>query len=978
MHKLCRVIGVLLAVATGHCCFAQALSFPALETPDLRLVDGASAEYLQPHVARTFLNALEFHKALFDWEPGEQTAVVLRDSGDVGNGSAGPVPTNHIFLQVSPPSVTFETNPKLERMFSLFNHEVLHLATLDANNTKDRFWRSLFQGKPRANRGHPESIFYQYLVAPRSYSPAWFAEGSAVFVETWMSGGIGRAQSGYYEMVFRAKVRDEAEFYSNLGLVSEGMASDFLGYTNAYLYGTRFVSYLAYKYSPDDVIAWLKRDDASDAGFSDQFERVFGVNMQDEWDLWIEFEKSFQRDNLAAVREFPLTQARALARTGLGSVSRSFFDKKSSSIIGGFYYPGVLPHIGKYSAANQSLTNLVTVKGAIKFSVASTAFDEKGRRLFYTEDNSRKRDLMSVDVDTFEVKLIAKNLRVGDLAFNSKDNSLYGIRHHRGLASLVGIPEPYERVLTLHEFPYGTVMSNIDISNNGEYLSATMGDIQGKQNLSIFRIRDLIKGVVKPVRTFDFGFAIPEGFVFSPDDRYLFGTAYYTGVSNIFRWEIQTGDMEAVTNAETGFFRPIPLEDGSLLAFEYTGQGFIPVEIDPTPTDDLSAIKFLGSEIANKHPVVGTWGAGSPAGIDLDSMITGNADYVPIRELLYDAGYPILEGYRNESALGYSFNWTDPLLLNSAQLDLSYSWDDSISSDEKLHVDLQYKHLDWTLRYWHNNADFYDLFGPTERSRKGDAFIVSYDTNLRYDPPRRLDFNADLAYYKGLDQLPVNQNVGTPIEDLLSGNAAFTYSDLKKSQNAVDHENGYRWVVEALVDYADGTSYPKLHAGFDFGFQLPIKHSSLWLYNAAGIGQGDREEVFSNYYFGGFGNNYVDDEEVKRYREYDSFPGFEIGEIAARDFAKTVVELNLPPIRFAEIGIPAFYLGHIRPAIFAGALWTDPGSSLDEQFTTVGAQVDLSFTLLHKLPMTLSLGYAKGFASDNKGEGEWMLSLKIL
>ena len=34
------------------------------------------------------------------------------------------------------------------------------------------------------------------------------------------------------------------------------------------------------------------------------------------------------------------------------------------------------------------------------------------------------------------------------------------------------------------------------------------------------------------------------------------------------------------------------------------------------------------------------------------------------------------------------------------------------------------KTLNWDLHYWHNGADFYDLFGPVERSRKGDAFIV--------------------------------------------------------------------------------------------------------------------------------------------------------------------------------------------------------------------------------------------------------------
>ena len=40
----------------------------------------------------------------------------------------------------------------------------------------------------------------------------------------------------------------------------------------------------------------------------------------------------------------------------------------------------------------------------------------------------------------------------------------------------------------------------------------------------------------------------------------------------------------------------------------------------------------------------------------------------------------------------------------------------------------------------------------------------------------------------------------------------------------------------------------------------------------------------------------------------ESFPGFDIDEITARKFARVTGEVNLPPIRFAEVGTPAFYL----------------------------------------------------------------------
>ncbi len=78
-------------------------------------------------------------------------------------------------------------------------------------------------------------------------------------METWMAGGLGRAQGGYDEMVWRAKVHDHARFFSPLGLESEGTQIDFQVGANSYLYGTRFMSYLALTYGPEKVVEWLRR-----------------------------------------------------------------------------------------------------------------------------------------------------------------------------------------------------------------------------------------------------------------------------------------------------------------------------------------------------------------------------------------------------------------------------------------------------------------------------------------------------------------------------------------------------------------------------------------------------------------------------------------------------------------------------------------------------------------------------------------------
>ena len=979
MRKGHVLAALVVAAVLSGCASTGQFELESMETRDLRVLYGASESYLAPHAARSFENSLAFQRKTFDWSPWERSTIVLTDLSDYGNAGASASPSNGVSVFIAPDSLTLETSPGSERMFMLANHELVHVATMDGWNQGDARWRTFFGGKPRPTDEHPETILYNYLTVPRLSVPRWYLEGSAVFMETWMSGGFGRAQGAYDEMVFRAMVRDDAHFYSPLGLESAGTASDFQTMSNAYLYGTRFISYLALQYSPEQVVQWLKRGKDSKAYYSRQFAQVFGAPLDEVWDRWIAWEHDFQQGNLQQVREFPMTPTQRLVPSALGSVSKSFIDEQDNTLIGGFRYPGVLAHVGVLSLADGNIRRLVEIKGPMKYRVTSSAYDPQTKTFFYTTDNLDYRDLMSVNVHTGEARRLMRDARIGDLAFDAADSSLWGLRHSEGYVTLVRMLPPYTEWSQVHTWPYGEVPFELDVSNDGHLLSMSVAEISGKKFLRLFAIADLLAGKVEPVGQHDFGQATPEGFVFTADGRYLYGSSYYTGISNIYRYEIATGDVEAVSNAETGLFRPIPQADGSLVVQEYTGQGFVLARINPVPLQDLSAITFLGAQIADQHPVVKSWAVGSPAKVPLESMIVRQGKYRPLHELKLESMYPVVEGYRGGTALGWHANITDPLRLQKLELDASISTSGSVPGDERLHARIGYTGMNWYASYWHNYADFYDLFGPVETSLKGDAVIAGYKRVLIYDDPRHLDFDGSVAYYKGLDTVPGNQNVATSATDLFVAKAGLKYTNFRASQNSVDNERGFGWNIDTTLLSGAGRQVPKLRAGFDAGFILPWAHSSLWLYSAAGYSGGKRGDNLASFYFGGFHNNYVDKGEPKRYRQFDSFPGFDIDEVGGKSFVKSTLEWNLPPIRFEEVGVPGFYLGWIRPALFAGLLVTDPGqATYRRSVRDVGGQVDLRFNVLNRFPMTLSLGYALGFAAGGKTGDEWMLSLKIL
>ena len=374
--------------------------------------------------------------------------------------------------------------------------------------------------------------------------------------------------------------------------------------------------------------------------------------------------------------------------------------------------------------------------------------------------------------------------------------------------------------------------------------------------------------------------------------------------------------MKAVSNAETGFFRPIPMADGRLVVFSYTGEGFTPAIIEPRPLEDLSAITFLGTELVARHPVVTTWQVPAANTVDYEAQVKSTGVYRPLGEVQLLNGFPVLEGYKNTAAAGYHLNLGDPLGFAHLGVTAAYTPDQNLPDNERGHVYVDGHYLGWRAGLAWNRSNFYDLFGPTQRGRKGYAATLGYDQFLIFEPPKRLAVSYDVAYYDKIDTLPGAQNVATTFDRLLTGEIALRYSDVRRSLGAVEDEKGVTWSAVATGYRMEESTVTQLRGGLDAGLPLPLGHSSVWSRSAAGVANGDRNNPILNYYFGGFGNNIVDDGVVKRYREYRSMPGFDIDEIAGRTLrqADARVEPAADGVRVAWQAEPS------SPIVAAGAV----------------------------------------------------------
>jgi hypothetical protein len=652
-------------------------------------------------------------------------------------------------------------------------------------------------------------------------------------------------------------------------------------------------------------------------------------------------------------------------------------------------FPGQVAHIAALPLDGSPPRTLREVKGPALYFVCSLAWNPLDHMLFYTTDNDAWRDLCSLDPSTGRSRVLMRDARVGDLAFNRADRSLWGVRHFNGISTLVRIPPPYTDYRRVFSFPYGRDVYDLDLSPDGQTLAASIAEISGRHSLRLMNVPTLLAGDTTSRNLWDFGLSIPTGFVFSEDGRYLFGTSYYTGVSNVFRYDLVADSMDVVTNAETGFFRPLPLSADSLLVFRYSGRGFVPAVVQARPLDDVSAITFLGERLVDRYPQLKGWKAPSPAAVDLAALGPREGPYRSWRSLRLVSLYPIVEGYKDRAAFGVEAIGSDPTSRHELALSASGTTDQDLGEEERWHVALTYKRHDLDLALRYNPASFYDLFGPTQTSRKGYGAAMGYRRTLLRDEPRTLELQVESSVWSGLERLPEAQNVSTSpgFDKLLAQAVRLRDRHLRSSLGAVDHEKGYEWSLGVAANGvrfhrhggATWRGYPFLEGTLDLGAPLPLGHSSLWLRGAAGWSAGDRHEPFANFFFGGFGNNWVDHREVKRYREPASFPGLAIDALHGVDYGKILGEWNLPPLRFERLGAPALYGSWLRLSLFGSSIVTNLGHEPDRRrVANAGAQADLRLQLFTQQPLTLSGGYARAFERGATAEEEWMISLKIL
>ena len=152
-----------------------------------------------------------------------------------------------------------------------------------------------------------------------------------------------------------------------------------------------------------------------------------------------------------------------------------------------------------------------------------------------------------------------------------------------------------------------------------------------------------------------------------------------------------------MTNTETGFFQPIPLADGSLLVFRYTGDGFVPSRIatrEPARGRQRHLVPRR-TRSSRSDPVLKAW---------MRRLAVGGAAGVARRKHRrridrsgacgWSLVYPSFEGYKDTVAVGVRVRTSPiPLQLNRLSLNAGVSPIGDLQDSERVHLRGEYQPL---------------------------------------------------------------------------------------------------------------------------------------------------------------------------------------------------------------------------------------------------------------------------------------------
>jgi hypothetical protein len=588
-----RALGALGALVLGATTPAFAARDPeiryrTLETAHFKVTYGTEQQEIADHVADLAEDLRERLGKAVGFRPSEKVEILLTDETDDANGSATAIPYDAVRLYLTAPDDLSPLGDVDNWYTELLTHEYTHIVHVDQMSGLPVLVNKIL-GK---------------TYAPNQVQPRWILEGLAVLEETKETSG-GRLRSSIWDMYLRTDFLE-----GNIGTLDQ-MCNYVRRWPQGniwYLYGSHLWAYVVETYG-EDVVRKIASDYGANLlpwGINRSAKRATGKTWEELYDEWVVWQKKKFQAAEATIVSRGLREGVRLT-TGGQSANHPRWIPKGSALGN----PGDILYFRDDGHDRSGLWRLpvtrakdggLDVHEADREVVVRTAgeanftFAPSGDLVFHQNAYHRNlyafNDLFRLDANTRDAsglgerrERLTDGVRAQDPAVSPDGHQIVFVGNHRGTRTLY--LADYATTSASNDrsgrSASGTV-SNIRVlgrrgrwdqafspawSPDGKHVAYSHFAVGGYKDI---RIVDVATGATETL----FGDrAIESGPTYSADGKQLYFHSDRTGVFNVYRYTLATGELKQVTNVRNGAFFPQISPDGRhLLYLGYTHTGF--------------------------------------------------------------------------------------------------------------------------------------------------------------------------------------------------------------------------------------------------------------------------------------------------------------------------------------------------------------------------------------------------------------------
>lgn len=488
----------------------------------------------------------------FKWTPAEPVDIVLTDQTDFSNGSATPIPGNHMTIYVAAPD-----DPPLEDhagwLETVITHEYTHILHLDKAKGGPAVMRKIF--------GRVPTFIPNFF--PNLAQPLWLIEGLATYVETDPARGIGRGQSSFTDMIMRMEVQNGIKPIQQVNLP----ITTWPGGGARYYYGVHFYRFIEERYGQDKVKRFVDEysDDLLPFFVNRNSKKVFRKNLNRMWGEFERYLNDKYKPQLAAIEQQGTRTGEQLTHDGyFGGGVRALPDGTVFYIRNDGRSDPYLMKRRPGAAEPESLCKLqhgARLDAHPAAGVLVTQIEIQRNTNYYS-------DLYRVNPKNGSIKRLTHGARYRFAVWSPDGERIIAVYNMRGVNSLQLLDARGKLIETLWTGAPGEVIADLSWSPDGAALVASVWRQAQGWNLERFTLGD------RRWQALTQDAAIEMHPQFAPEGQAVLFTSDHGGIYNLRRLDLASGRVATLTNVPGGAFYPTMTADGTLYYSGYGAQGF--------------------------------------------------------------------------------------------------------------------------------------------------------------------------------------------------------------------------------------------------------------------------------------------------------------------------------------------------------------------------------------------------------------------